>query len=94
MNYRESTPVVLALRFKKALTTFYCSTLYVHGRVHSTRVLSLCVLALYVLALSVGTGTGNTSTTKIIVDIYLKLGYSIYPNGLFGIAARCLLDKN
>ena len=89
MNYRESTPVVLALRFKKALTTFYCSTLYVHGRVHSTRVLSL-----YVLALSVGTGTGNTSTTKIIVDIYLKLGYSIYPNGLFGIAARCLLDKN
>lgn len=43
-----------------------------------------------VFALSGGAGTGKTTTTRIIVDIYRKLGYSIYPCALSGKAARRL----
>lgn len=41
-------------------------------------------------ALTGGAGTGKTFTTKLIVDAYLKLGYTIYPVALSGKAARRL----
>jgi exodeoxyribonuclease V alpha subunit len=43
-----------------------------------------------VFALTGGAGTGKTFTTKLIVDAYQKLGYTIYPVALSGKAARRL----
>ena len=43
-----------------------------------------------VFALTGGAGTGKTFTTKLIVDAYKKLGYTIYPVALSGKAARRL----
>jgi exodeoxyribonuclease V alpha subunit len=37
-----------------------------------------------------GAGTGKTTTTKLIVDAYIKMGYTIYPVALSGKAARRL----
>ena len=47
-------------------------------------------LTSYVFALSGGAGTGKTTTTRFIVDIYRQLGYTIYPAALSGKAARRL----
>jgi exodeoxyribonuclease V alpha subunit len=43
-----------------------------------------------VFALTGGAGTGKTFTTKLIVDAYQKLGFTIYPVALSGKAARRL----
>ncbi len=43
-----------------------------------------------VFALTGGAGTGKTFTTKLIVNAYQKLGYTIYPVALSGKAARRL----
>lgn len=43
-----------------------------------------------VFALTGGAGTGKTFTTKLIVNTYQKLGYTIYPVALSGKAARRL----
>lgn len=43
-----------------------------------------------VFALTGGAGTGKTTTTKLIVDAYLELGFTIYPVALSGKAARRL----
>ena len=43
-----------------------------------------------VFALTGGAGTGKTFTTKLVVDAYQKLGYTIYPVALSGKAARRL----
>jgi exodeoxyribonuclease V alpha subunit len=43
-----------------------------------------------IFALSGGAGTGKTTTTKLIVDSYQKLGFTIYPVALSGKAARRL----
>ena len=43
-----------------------------------------------VFALTGGAGTGKTTTTKLIVDAYRKLGFTIYPVALSGKAARRL----
>jgi len=43
-----------------------------------------------VFALTGGAGTGKTFTTKLIVDSYKKLGFTIYPVALSGKAARRL----
>jgi|TARA_R110001583_G_scaffold184002_1_gene342888 exodeoxyribonuclease V alpha subunit len=43
-----------------------------------------------VFALTGGAGTGKTFTTKLIVDSYQKLGFTIYPVALSGKAARRL----
>lgn len=37
-----------------------------------------------------GAGTGKTTTTKLIVDAYMEMGYKIYPVALSGKAARRL----
>jgi exodeoxyribonuclease V alpha subunit len=44
----------------------------------------------YVFALTGGAGTGKTTTTRLIVDAYQKLGFTIYPVALSGKAARRL----
>lgn len=44
----------------------------------------------HVFALTGGAGTGKTTTTKLIVNAYQKLGYTIYPVALSGKAARRL----
>ncbi|MAE00999.1 ATP-dependent DNA helicase [Pseudoalteromonas lipolytica] len=43
-----------------------------------------------IFALTGGAGTGKTFTTKLIVDSYLRLGFTIYPVALSGKAARRL----
>lgn len=43
-----------------------------------------------IFALTGGAGTGKTFTTKLIVDAYQKLGFTIYPVALSGKAARRL----
>lgn len=43
-----------------------------------------------VFALTGGAGTGKTTTTKLIVDAYRELGFTIYPVALSGKAARRL----
>ena len=43
-----------------------------------------------IFALTGGAGTGKTFTTKLIVDSYKKLGFTIYPVALSGKAARRL----
>lgn len=43
-----------------------------------------------IFVLTGGAGTGKTATTKIIVNAYQKLGFSIYPVALSGKAARRL----
>tara|TARA_R110001592_G_scaffold177796_1_gene418190 strand:+ start:2450 stop:4633 length:2184 start_codon:yes stop_codon:yes gene_type:complete len=43
-----------------------------------------------VFAMTGGAGTGKTTTTKLIVDAYRKLGFTIYPVALSGKAARRL----
>ena len=47
-------------------------------------------LVSHVFALTGGAGTGKTTTTKLIVNAYQKLGYTIYPVALSGKAARRL----
>lgn len=47
-------------------------------------------LVSHIFALTGGAGTGKTTTTKLIVDAYQKLGFSIYPVALSGKAARRL----
>lgn len=47
-------------------------------------------LTSHIFALAGGAGTGKTVTTKVIVDAYKKLGFSIYPVALSGKAARRL----
>lgn len=44
----------------------------------------------HIFALTGGAGTGKTTTTKLIVDAYQKLGFTIYPVALSGKAARRL----
>lgn len=44
----------------------------------------------HIFALTGGAGTGKTTTTKLIVDAYKKLGFTIYPVALSGKAARRL----
>lgn len=44
----------------------------------------------HVFALTGGAGTGKTTTTKLVVDAYQKLGFTIYPVALSGKAARRL----
>lgn len=44
----------------------------------------------HIFALSGGAGTGKTTTTKLIVDAYQQLGFSIYPVALSGKAVRRL----
>lgn len=43
-----------------------------------------------IFALTGGAGTGKTFTTKLIVDSYQRLGFTIYPVALSGKAARRL----
>jgi len=45
-------------------------------------------LVSHIFALSGGAGTGKTTTTRIIVDAYRRLGFTIYPVALSGKAAR------
>ncbi len=44
----------------------------------------------HIFALSGGAGTGKTTTTKLIVDAYQQLGFTIYPVALSGKAVRRL----
>ncbi|MFA0025758.1 AAA family ATPase, partial [Vibrio sp. 10N.261.49.A5] len=44
----------------------------------------------HIFALTGGAGTGKTTTTKLIVDAYQQLGFSIFPVALSGKAVRRL----